>query len=222
MSLNLPKTSIKVDNLIVSAMDSNISALLGILFKKIDNFVGDKFINRIQESEIGLKVIQDSQLTNNKSLQEIRARILKQEYYNPNTISPRAWEEIKKLSAEEFQKFEESICPLCDEIGRFLSNDKQLQAFLLDINAFSNLQRHCGDESLNKNKTTDAKLELKNKYCIIFAPNKLPNSFPILNSWTRDLLKICEYRDLNDTHIAHIKNYLKSINLSENNYKISK
>lgn len=186
----------------------------------------EEFIKIPPKSQVMLSAIENSRFTNDETLQDIRARIIASEYQNPNGLSLRFFEEVKKLSTEEFLWFEENVAPF----GSVLGYSSPL--FIIDeefryINAVMNMNI-LTDGAYNFSQYIDI-FQTENKKYIIYpyfinkskislsqnALEKLKGKIPVLNQFGTQLCKICEPKPWSDEYINISKAYLVNLGLKE-------
>lgn len=198
----------------------NVQSTLGKVTNKITNFNKDKFNKALTESEILLRVIDDTKFASTEDLQEIRARIIAREYENPNSISLRSLAEINKLSAKEFFWFEENIAPFiiknkfCNLNLRFHRNE-EITDYMLD-NAFPDLDLCSGNLA---SITQNGIIILNFKFCTLKMNyhNQLEHLFAVhpLTQYLQDLNKLCEPKPWKDEWINATKAELTKLGLVE-------
>jgi hypothetical protein len=157
-------------------------------------------------------------------MQEIRARILAQEYNDPNSISMRSWEEMKKMSAAEFKYFEENIAPYCSNNLCVLSKlDYQIAAKMkFNHGKFEYNYSYIDPINLAKiNNENIVAFPFKNHHKLdlsINAMEKMQNKkiSVLLTDFGYDLCKICEPRPWDLSVINETKIELEKLGLIYN------
>jgi hypothetical protein len=188
----------------------------------------EKFEIALMNSDIFLRTLDESKFAGTEEMQEIRARILAQEYNHPNSISMRSWEEMKKMSATEFKYFEENIAPYVDG-NLFISSRDFTSTIAHNMSVIqSNLFRYSYTRNIkelnekNINNYTYYTCNNKNKLALsINAMGKITNNdMPTVNKTLTefgvDLCKICEPRPWDLSVINETKLELEKLGLIYN------
>ena len=160
---------------------------------KVDQiFEKKKFNDALQESDIATDVITDATHKGTEILQDIRARILANEYHKPNSISLRSWEEIKKISADEFLWFEKEIAPFVSGIALVLPKSRienNQQALNMGIIFTDKVTKYLANGMSQNSYIPFA----KNRISIATEDiSKINDQFLAVPAFVTDLCKICE------------------------------
>jgi hypothetical protein len=202
----------------------NIKNVISFFVKKVPNATEEKFTTMCQTSPTALRMIDDSKFAGTEEMQEIRARILAQEYNHPNSISMRSWEEMKKMSATEFKYFEENIAPYCSNNLCVLSTiDYNIAANMKFMNGKFDYQYSYIDpiNLAHTNQENIVAFPFKNHHKLhlsINAMQKIQNKkiSVLLTEFGFDLCKICEPRPWDLSVINETKIELEKLGLIYN------
>ncbi len=230
VKVDLPGTVKAVGDLVARfgnfAVD-NVKAVLSKFVREKPGYKDDNMLTMLTTSESALRVIQDSQFASTDTLQEIRARIIAQEYEHPNGISRRAAEEMLKISGQEFEYFEENVAPFCSEDGiifypcifsfdlgkmrKALITMNVIHSVVEDVN-FGNCVAECEAQGVVKKKFLTSHFAIT---LSIKAMTLRDMCATQLNQIGMDLCKICKPKPLNPEILAKTKEEFLKLGLKE-------
>lgn len=204
----------------------NIEDTLSKAIDKIENFTMEKLHEIAQVSDIFLRTLDDTKFAGTEEMQEIRARILAQEYNHPNSISMKSWEEMKKMSAAEFKYFEENISPYCHHLACFIIPREKIENLILvqNMNIFLINRSFSFDNDISTLLENEQWKFIEyayfyNKNKLHFSKNaleKLKHKIMNLTEFGSDLCKICEPRAWDLAVINETKIELEKLGLIYN------
>jgi hypothetical protein len=204
----------------------NIKNVISFFVKKVPNATEEKFTTMCQTSPTALRMIDDSKFAGTEEMQEIRARILAQEYNHPNSISMKSWEEMKKMSAAEFKYFEENISPYCHHLACFIIPREKIENLILvqNMNIFLINRSFSFDNDISTLLENEQWKFIEyayfyNKNKLHFSKNaleKLKHKIMNLTEFGSDLCKICEPRPWDLSIINETKIKLEKLGLIYN------